>query len=484
MRSVVLWLLVIVAAAAVGAVVTLSPAFLAVVVVLLVIIATMAYPQSVWPFVALTTIIISPSIFLVDGEPSPNGDGAQKLILIVAALCLIISLGLRWSRLGAAAITVVGLAGLVSIFNIGGQIEVGSDLIVRAVIGYCLPWLFLFVDWRSLSLSRGLGYLVRLPLLCLIAGVLLQVTGVRPPSDQQPLPGVFAVDTTIGEGVSRLQGASIPAHLAMLALIGLASGMCLLVLSRTGRDSRAYLWIALNFVILLGTATRGPIVVGVLLVLTFAVHTLLLKRSLSVRARRAAWLIAATAVVSFAIAAPDLIKRSVGNSYEGTFNTSGRDQAWEFFLGFASQSPLTGKGLGFAPIAVKLYVPLHVQKDFKAPHNEYIHLWVDGGVLFAIGLGIAVLAAFFVAARAHSGTVRYLVAVFALGMVGYSYVDNTFSTPQFTVLLLIFLGLLAAHPSNRTQLSGDDDSALEMHSDSALEMHSCGPMTPVLINRD
>ena len=103
--------------------------------------------------------------------------------------------------------------------------------------------------------------------------------------------------------------------------------------------------------------------------------------------------------------------------------------------------------MGFATVAVQMFAPPHVQKQFVAPHNEYIHLVLDGGVFFALGLLAAMMALFYRAARAQRGTTRWTVAAFAVGVLFYSAIDNTFSTPQFTVLVVMLLGLLAAHPA-------------------------------------
>jgi hypothetical protein len=457
LRSGALWIVVGLAVAA-GAAVAFNPLFLAVELVVLLLVAAWSYPQSVWPFVPLAAIVISPSLFMVDGEPFPNGDAIQKLVLLVALLGLIAAFGLRYSRIGAAIVAVVALAALVSLLGIGGQIDVDSGLALRAAVGYCLPWLFFFVDWRNVSLSRTLGFLIKLPLLCFVAGAVLQVVGVSGSGDRQPFPGIFRVD----EGVLRLQGASIPSHLAMLALIGLASALCLLALSDSRRDRGTYAWVVINLAVLVGTATRGAVVVGIALILTFGMSALLTNRSMSMRGRRAILPVAGIAFAALAVAAPELVRRSIGNRYEGTFNTSGRAQAWDFFMGLATESPFTGKGLGFASIAVERFAPPRVQAVFLAPHNEYIHLLLDGGVFFAVGLILMMMAAFAAAARAQTGPVRYLIGAFGVGTLFYSYVDNTFSTPQFTVVLVIFLGALASHPRSGGTSTNRSDTDVEM----------------------
>ena len=436
LRGAAPWIVGLAAAMVAGAAVAVSPIFLAVDVLLLIVLAALLYPSSRWQLAPLTILVVSPAIFLdAAGEPLPNGDAVQKALLLVVLGCLLFTAGVRWSGVGAAAVAAVGLAFVVSVMDIGGVIDVGPALASRALVGYSLPWLFLFVDWRRIGVSRGLGFIVKLPLLSVIAGIPLQLAGVS---------HVFNVEAT---GVPRLQGASIPAHLAFLALAGLAAGLCLLGLPGVDRNPRTYLWVGLNLVILTGTATRGGIGVGMALVFVFIVHSLLVSRSASSRARKGAWVATGIGTIAMMAAAPELIRRSIGNSYEGTFNTSGRDQAWDFFFGLASQSPTTGKGLGFASIAVQMYAPPHVQKLFFAPHNEYIHLLLDGGVFLLIALMAAMLALFLLAARPHRGTVRWIMIMFAIGFMGYSFTDNTFSTPQFTVPVVMLLAILAANPS-------------------------------------
>jgi O-antigen ligase len=192
-------------------------------------------------------------------------------------------------------------------------------------------------------------------------------------------------------------------------------------------------------------------------------------------------LIAAIAVVGCAVAVPALIRRTIGSSYEATFNTSGRKNVWEFFQGFVAENPLTGKGLGFSSIAVKRYLSDYVSESFaqtfRAPHNEYLRFSVEGGIFFALAIVLVIVSAFVIAARAQSGAVRVLVAVFALGTMALSFVDNTFETVQFSVPVVVLLSLLAAHPSSRKDLlgkhhakardRGNNDSFLEPETDRA-----------------
>jgi hypothetical protein len=453
-RTIAAGILLIVTAAAAVAGVVASPLFLVVPIAVLPVVATWAYPRSFWPLVPLTTIVISPSLFLVDGEPFQYGDSVQKAIVLLGGVCLALALGLSWSWLGAVAVAVVGLACLASVLNIGGRVEVDSETLARATVSYCLPFLFFFINWRRLNLRTGLEYVAILPSVCLIAGVILQVAGVKGLPNRAPLPGIYQID----DGVPRLQGASIPPQLAMLALVGLAAALCLAASPNAGRRFRIHLWVALNIVILMATVTRAEVAVGLALVVTYIVYALVPNRVQTSHARRTTWLITAIAVAGCAIAAPALIRRTIGSSWEATFNTSGRKFVWEFFQGFVAEDPLTGKGLGFSTVAVKLYLSDYVSESFRqtfrAPHNEYLRFLVEGGIFFALGLLLVIISAFVIAARAQRGEIRTLVVVFALGTMALSFVDNTFATVQFSVLLVTLLGLLAAHPSTRRDSPG------------------------------
>ena len=483
-------LLILVTAAAACAAAVVSPVYLVAPIVLLPVAASWVYPKSVWPFLPLTTIVISPSIFVAaDGEPFPYADAIQKSVLIVAGLCLALAFGPRWSWLGAAALTLVGIASLASILNIGGRVEVGSEIIARATAGYCVPFLFLFVNWRRLSLQRGLEYIAMLPLMCLVAGVVLQLAGVKGPAYRAPSPGIYQID--LDQNVPRLQGALIPAHLGELAVVALASALCLAASSSTYRPFRVYLWVVLNFVILLATLTRAEIAAGIMLMITFVVAQALGPgRVRSVGARRATWLLATMIVASCAIAAPAIIKRTTGSYHEPNFNTSGRKYATEFFYGFVAENPLLGKGLGFSATAVSIYSPPNVSEAFQhAPHNEYLRFTIDGGIFFAIGLFLVIISVFILAACAQSGVVRIIVIALAVGTLALSFVDNTFSTVQFSVSVIIVLGLLASHPHSAGHLpgrhratnrrSGSKQNVLESaHSQSSLGTDSNAAASP------
>ena len=106
---------------------------------------------------------------------------------------------------------------------------------------------------------------------------------------------------------------------------------------------------------------------------------------------------------------------------------------------------MLGRGIGFATIANATYHPVGVQRTFDAPHNEYLHFLLDGGLVLLsatiLALGFLLLK---VGSRSGIAGPGYAVALGA-SIAVYSYVDNVFSTPQLTVpFMLLCASLLTA----------------------------------------
>ena len=415
-------------AAAVGAAET--PLVLAGLAGLLVLVLACVFKSSWWNLVPATALVVTPQVLNSDpATPIPNADAAQKGVLILALVGLLLTLGFRFSLIGSVALAVIALSGLAAVLDAGGEVGIGGGGIARSAVGFALPWLFLFVDWRTLGLARGLQFLAALPTICLIAGMVLTAAGISP------------IIVREWGGALRLQGSAVPAHLAMLAFVGLVAGLVALVTASGTLRWWAYAVPALNMMILLGTATRGAITAAVVVVVTFVVSALRSRGSTG-PGRTAAWLLLAAAAVGGIAAGGQIMLRNQGNSYEGSFNTSGRDQAWQFFFDAAMVNPVTGRGLGFSSIAVETLKPRDVQSAFIAPHNQYLHLFADGGVFLAIGLFGALAAAVCWAAASLVGTGRAVIAAFGVSVAFYSFIDNTLSAPQFSVTAMILLGLI------------------------------------------
>ncbi len=419
---------VLTVAAAIGAAQT--PLILAALAGLLVLVLACAFKSSWWNLVPATALVVTPQVLNDDpATPIPNADAAQKAVLILALIGLLLTLGSRFSVIGSVALAVIGLSGVAAVLDAGGAVAIGGGGIARSAVGFALPWLFLFVDWRTLGLARGLTFLAALPAICLIVGLVLTAAGISP------------VIVREWGGALRLQGSAVPAHLAMLAFVGLVAGLVALVTATGTVRWWAYAVPACNMMILLGTATRGAITAAAVVAVTFVI-SVLRSRSSTGPGKTAAWLLLAAGVVGGVAAGGQIMLRNQGNSYEGSFNTSGRDQAWQFFYDAAMANPITGRGLGFSSIAVETLKPRDVQSAFIAPHNQYLHLFVDGGVFLAVGIFGSLAAAIIWAAVSLSGTGRAIILAFGAGVAFYSFIDNTLAAPQFSVTTMILLGLI------------------------------------------
>jgi O-antigen ligase len=349
---------------------------------------------------------------------------------VMAALLLIL-----WLRLGFRLRWPVGLmlgamtfALVVSVTGLIPAISVSAGLAIKAYAGYVLPLAAATVRWRREQLPDVLQVLVALPVLSIGIGIVLQVG---------------AGWTIIGDG--RLGGALIGPTLALLSIATAFAAMAgVMVLGQR----RWTVWLLIDLGIAFLTLTRGALLAAGILLLALGMWTFVARRTTESRTVNIARLVFVGAIGVALVALPEILARNQGNSYEGSFNTSGRDQAWPFYISLSEHSPLLGRGLGFGNIANALLHPVGVQEAFESPHNEYIHLWVDGGLLLAIPYFLGLISLILLAGRT---TKRKWLALGILGAtLVYCFVDNNFSTPQFSLTLGLLMAALITPPAART----------------------------------
>jgi O-antigen ligase len=296
----------------------------------------------------------------------------------------------------------------------------GWQGMVVAWLGYLSGWTFLLPGpdpaWRR-TVVRGL---VAAPGVIVLLGFLTWPLTDRAPFDQD-VSGLF-----------RLQGLSIPPHLAMASFVAIAAGI---FGARRRLLSRGHAWTVVNAAIAAATLSRGA-VAAIAVLLLFGVVL-----SPGDRRRTAPKLLSVAALsVIGVLAGIGSLARDQGNAYEGSFNTSGRLQAWQFFLNVAERHPWSGNGLGASSVAVATEAPAGVQTAFIAPHNEFIHLYVDTGLALAIALLASLAVMMWTIARASAGA---LLAVAVMGgMAVLATVDNPLSTPGITLMVALFLRVL------------------------------------------
>ncbi|GGF83524.1 hypothetical protein GCM10010912_30850 [Paenibacillus albidus] len=303
--------------------------------------------------------------------------------------------------------------------------QMTASIAVKAFIGLSLPFVFLLINWKKEVAERQIRIICLLPIVSVLAGVLLQAAHLH---------SLLDVEFT---GAIRIQGANIPAHLAMLAFMGVA--IPFIEIKRSPQHIRYfYTVLGLNFFILIGTGTRGPILALALMLLYYFYD--ILRQYLKGKTYYMVPLMGSFLLVIVAVymQLDNIKKRSFERSTETGVDLSGRAEAWEYFLNKASDSPWTGKGLGAVTVANDgtLY------KGFVVPHNEYIRFYFDGGLFGSILLMLSLLAVFLLVYRALAPPVKAYYLLFIAAFLIYSFSDNTLSTVQFIIPFCWYLNCL------------------------------------------
>lgn len=417
-----------------GTAVIYQPAIaVAAVLLIILLLVSISRPELISYFVLLTTAI---SInFLYSGSMfGIEILSLYKLVILMLLVPCILVNGLKF-RLSPPLWAMVGLVFITFGLSIWLP-EMSSSIAVKAFIGLSLPFVFLLINWKKEVAERQIRIITLLPLVSVLAGILLQIAHMH---------SFLAVEFT---GAVRIQGANIPAHLAMLAFMGVA--VSFIEIKRNPNHSRFfYTMLALNFLILIGTGTRGPLLALILMVLYYFydISRLYLKG-------KTQYLIPLVCSVFLIVAAvflqlDNLKKRSFERTTDTAVDLSGRTEAWEYFLAKAADSPLAGRGLGAVTVANdgSLY------KGFVVPHNEYIRFYFDGGYIGAILLLISLLAVFLLVYRALAPPVKPYYLLFIAAFLIYSFSDNTLSTVQSIIPFCWYLNCLyrSSQPTDSPQ---------------------------------
>ncbi len=373
---------------------------------------------------SLALLAITPSISTENG--GPDLDGAQKAVLVLVLALIVAKQGVVPRATPIIAAIVLSVSLLFSMLPNGGLLDASPDVAVRAYIGYLLPWLFMLIKWRGDQGRAVLRVAMYIPVCIVPFGIVVQGAGI------------WSFIAT-NDGSPRLAGSSIPAHLGLMTVVAVFAAAVEFVLFTDPKH--ATIWLLVNLVLMFGTITRGAIISGIIIVAALVIWSFTKASERNPIARRNARAVGGTILVLAAIVMPVVILRSQGNSYEGAFNTSGREQAWPFFFALGAASPLIGRGLGLSSVALDLFQPVGVQ-SIQAPHNEYLHFFVDGGVFLLVGVLTFVGVGLALAIRAAPKGSRIVVAAIVPVLAIYAAVDNPFSTPQFSVPFALVLSAI------------------------------------------
>ena len=231
-----------------------------------------------------------------------------------------------------------------------------------------------------------------------------------------------------------MQGANIPAHLAFLAFIALSVSI-IEIRRNPERLLFYYAMTGLNLLILLSTGTRGPLIAVLVLVAVFFFD--LIKQFIGGRVNRIVPLLLFIVVIVASVfwQLDNFKKRSFNRTTEEVVDTSGRAEAWAFFLDGVKDSPWFGRGLG----SVLVSNDGSIYHGFIVPHNEYIRFYYDGGMIGVMLLFLGLLYVFRNVYTRLAPQLKPYFFAFIIGVLIYSISDNTLSTLQFVVPFCIYL---------------------------------------------
>lgn len=305
---------------------------------------------------------------------------------------------------------------------------------LSSLVTLSLGWLAFAVAWDFRRDRQVLVVIMALPALCIAAGVALAAIGYTT---------VFSPD--VAGGIPRLQGAAIPAQLALMAVAAVGTG-CLW--RRYERSLFLDAAIAANVAIAVLTVTRGAIVAMAILAVPFAARFV---RGVWA-GRRPVWQLVVTAIGGCLalVAVALLVSRRAferyyvpGQGYVGD-SSSGRTEEWAELVSKALEQPLLGHGIGAGPVLGD------ASKGFLNQHNEYLRLFLEAGLLGGGLVLLALLVVLGVTVARASRHMRPEVAAFVAALLVYALTDNPFSIPSAIVPWMIAIGMLApGRPDSR-----------------------------------
>ena len=356
----------------------------------------------------LLTAIYPNSIFADTTFLGLKMDQIQKLIILFLILPSVLLCGIRYNLLSP----VIGYLVILIITLLLSDVDPAFSL--KTFIGMSIGWIFLSIRWRYLLTRDILIVLALIPVITVIIGIFLDILNIYP---------LFRSDY----GLSRLQGASIPAALAMQAFFGVFACLMMYQIDGGYRKKKYLLILIVNMAILVFSGGRmGTIVAVLAIILSFRSHVYRLLYNI----KSFFYFIFALPLVAsgFFLILSYLEKRSYLDE-GGEINTSGRFYAWRFFLNMAADNFWLGSGLG-SSLLLKKDIAIEA---FVVPHNEYIHYYYDAGI---VGLSIIIISFILLyrslKRRIVKGDVINLNTLFFV-LVIYSITDNSLSTIHFTL---------------------------------------------------
>jgi O-antigen ligase len=375
-----------------------------------------------WPTLFLAIVLasfaIGPQWLLADELPYRLlvlAIPMQQLLLIAALAANAYRYGVRPGIVGWPLLAVLLLL-LESALLANRAPQLSAARMAIAALGLALPWGLPAVAVEPGTRARYALLLALLPCLCAVLGLALQAAGL------------YAAVTGSSTRVLRLQGASNAGWLVCLAFAGFAIA---LHEALRGRRLDFAALAAVNVALAVLTGGRMGIGAGVVFAATYC---LLDDRITTGTARLPRWL------VGFGLlAAAVLFGWLLVETYHepaDMLDPSGRDVIWARCLEQFRQSPIFGHGIGATAL---------VRSYFSLPHNVYLRLLVEGGVVGFLLYGAAILLwGRRLLARIDPGE-RAFAKALLLALAVYALTDNLLTMPP-ALIAFFYLGLMLGEP--------------------------------------
>lgn len=369
-----------------------------------------------WPIallaLALASLALRPEL-LIGGPFYGWGWDLHHTLMVLALAATAWRFGLRPSvPWPIAALT---LSALLSLAFGSLHPDVGPGLMIESLVLLSLPFAFTQIALPPSARRVLTPLIMALPLLSVAIGALLQAA---------ELHIMFA-------GLhDRLEGATGNAGVfGLLAFSGLAVS-----LHEISRQQRPWATLpsALNLALVVFSGSRSAMLASGVLLLAYplasaAFRSQLKKRPLIIFTGA---LLAAGASIAY-----------LPKIYERLQLKMDRFRVWDVFYDEFLLSPLFGRGSGAGLIAGDRW-PAEVERPFfTIPHNEYLHLLVNGGLIGGLLCLIAILYWYHRSIRSTSATDRSFLIALAPALATFAVTENIL-IHAYSLALFAYLGLL------------------------------------------
>ena len=378
---------------------------------------------------ALASLALRPELLWGDSNIGYEW-GLHQTLLVIALLINALRFGLRKS-INWPIVALIVVFGLNLLFgNLHRDLTIGLMLTSLSLL--MLPFAFTHVILAPDSRRVCTLVIVFTPLLSVAIGALLQVAGIH---------------TTFRSVYDRLEGAT--GNAGVFGLLAFAGFAVALHESTAGPQARPWV-VALacvNLTLVILSGTRMSILASAVLLLAYLLTSEQFRELL--RQNRAFFFFGICLIGgSLTLYAPTLYRR--------LFAGLGRSETWERFYDEFWRSPIFGRGIGSGFIALN---PLEL--IFAAPHNEYLHLLVVGGVLGFILCIAGIVLWYLDLVRTVSLHDREFLLAVAPALAIYAMTDNILVYPT-TLALYAYLGVISQSTALNSSIAIAENGAQEL----------------------